>query len=216
MITRKDGWRDLRGCRWARCLGHSIVGRWSRSENTTNSQSARSLNGLGVQGNDEYFVLEIGLQAVNVYHQLPTVFTPARYDQLVTVEKLENRAIQFLDLRFHTEESLCSEYNNKKKNMILSKTSCYSKAVKAGVVKSLIRDALDRSCINFISKLLEGQWKRLGAKQFGVETPNCFRLRRVTPFETGAHECTKAHCEKLIPCENSVVYEISMTWVLRM
>lgn len=117
---------------------------------------------------------------------------------------------------FTLRKACARSTTTKKKNMILSKTSCYSKAVKAGVVKSLIRDALDRSCINFISKLLEGQWKRLGAKQFGVETPNCFRLRRVTPFETGAHECTKAHCEKLIPCENSVVYEISMTWVLRM
>lgn len=77
------------------------------------------------------------------------------------MKKPENGVLQFLDLQIHTDKGLCWEYGKENPKPVLPKRSCHSKTVKAGVVKSLIRNALDRSCIHFITNSLEGQWKRL-------------------------------------------------------
>lgn len=86
-----------------------------------------------------------------------------------TVEKLENRVIQFLDQRIYSEEGLCWEYGKEDPKPALSKMSRHSKAENTGVVKSFIRNTLHWSCIDFISKTTEGQLKRLGGAGYEDE-----------------------------------------------
>ncbi|CAN7998531.1 unnamed protein product [Ixodes pacificus] len=78
-----------------------------------------------------------------------------------TTEKPEREVLEFLDLRFHVNQGLCWEYGKENSKSMLPRISCLSKSVKAGVVKSLVRNALDRLCVHFITDSVERQCKRL-------------------------------------------------------
>ena len=78
-----------------------------------------------------------------------------------TLEKAENGILQFLDLRIHVEGGLCWEYGKMAAKPVLSRNSCHAKSVKSGVVRSLISNALDKSCAHFMGYAVERQWSRL-------------------------------------------------------
>ncbi|XP_040071196.1 uncharacterized protein LOC115320437 [Ixodes scapularis] len=78
-----------------------------------------------------------------------------------TTEKPERGVLEFLDLRIHVNQGVCWEYGKESSKPVLPRISCHSKTVKAGVVKSLVRNALDRSCVHFITDSVKRQCKRL-------------------------------------------------------
>ncbi|XP_040067690.1 uncharacterized protein LOC115312851, partial [Ixodes scapularis] len=86
-----------------------------------------------------------------------------------TLERPRGEVLQFLDLRLHLERGLCWEYGKENPKPVLSKSSCHSKNVKAGVVRSLISNALVRSCMHFGPEALKNQWERLVMPGYGEE-----------------------------------------------
>lgn len=78
-----------------------------------------------------------------------------------TIEKPNKGVLQFLDLRIHLENGLCWEYGKLSPKPILPRQSCHSKIVKAGIVKSLIKNSLKKSCIHFMDQALKRQYERL-------------------------------------------------------
>lgn len=74
-----------------------------------------------------------------------------------TTKKPKREVLELLDLRIHLNQGLCWEYGKENSKPVLPRISCHSKIVKAGVVKSLVRNALDRSCVHFITDSPERQ-----------------------------------------------------------
>ena len=62
--------------------------------------------------------------------------------------------------------------------------SCHSKTVKAGIVKSLVRNALERSCVHHITESVERQCKRL----VSVGYDDSFIKRQLKLFIKGRRE----------------------------
>ncbi|CAN8027103.1 unnamed protein product, partial [Ixodes persulcatus] len=75
--------------------------------------------------------------------------------------KPEEGVLQFLDIRVHVRDGLCWEYGKITQKPVFSKHSCHSKIDKAGVVKSLVKNALDRSCTHYMNQAVQRQWRRL-------------------------------------------------------
>uniref|UniRef100_A0A147BDN4 Putative reverse transcriptase n=1 Tax=Ixodes ricinus TaxID=34613 RepID=A0A147BDN4_IXORI len=101
-----------------------------------------------------------------------------------TVEKPEDDVLQFLDLRIHVNRGLCWEYGKENSKPVLPRMSCHSKTVKAGIVKSLVRNALERSCVHHITESIERQWKRL----ISVGYDDSFIKRQLELFIKGRRE----------------------------
>ncbi|XP_042144221.1 uncharacterized protein LOC121834568 [Ixodes scapularis] len=86
-----------------------------------------------------------------------------------TVERPMNGKLQFLELMIHNEKGLCWEYRKENAKPLLSKNSCHSRTVKAGIVKSLITNAMDRSCTHFLAESVKRQWRRLNSAGYQDE-----------------------------------------------
>lgn len=74
-----------------------------------------------------------------------------------TVERPTNGRLQFLELMIHNEKGLCWEYGKENAKPLLSKNSCHSKTVKAGIVRSLITNAMERSCTHFLAESVDSE-----------------------------------------------------------
>lgn len=98
-----------------------------------------------------------------------------------TVETPKDDVLEFLDLRIQISNGLCWEYGKETVKPILPKQSCHSKNVKAGIAKSLIGNALSKSCTHFLSQALKRQWTRL--QNAGYE--DTFIRRQLTIQLTG-------------------------------
>lgn len=112
-----------------------------------------------------------------------------------TTEHPENGVLQ-LHLRIHVEQALCWDYGKKSAKPVLSRKSCHTESVKAGVVKSLVMTALRKSCTHFMGNAVKEQWLRLESAGYEEE----FTKRQLEiKLQTGHQEKEKDSSNPLFP-----------------
>lgn len=78
-----------------------------------------------------------------------------------TVEYPVNGMLQFLDLKLILNTCLCWEYGKVSSKPVLPASSCHSKNVKSGVMRSLFSNAFKRSCEHRVGFALGSQLQRV-------------------------------------------------------
>lgn len=123
-----------------------------------------------------------------------------------TVEGPDRGVLQFLDLRIHVQEGVCWEYGKESAKPVLSRRSCHSKTVKAGVVKSIIGNALKKSCLHYVGQALKRQWVRL--EDAGYD--KVFITRQLSPSFGERNGTTRERSKKVavVPYYHSVSHNL--------
>lgn len=123
-----------------------------------------------------------------------------------TVEGPDRGVLQFLDLRIHVQEGVCWEYGKESAKPVLSRRSCHSKTVKAGVVKSIIGNALKKSCLHYVGQALKRQWVRL--EDAGYD--KVFITRQLSPSFAEKNGTTRERSKKVavVPYYHSVSHNL--------
>ncbi|XP_040070735.1 uncharacterized protein LOC115331401 [Ixodes scapularis] len=123
-----------------------------------------------------------------------------------TVEGPDRGVLQFLDLRIHVQEGVCWEYGKESAKPVLSRRSCHSKTVKAGVVKSIIGNALKKSCLHYVGQALKRQWVRL--EDAGYD--KVFITRQLSPSFGSRNGTTRERSKKVavVPYYHSVSHNL--------
>ncbi|CAN8003234.1 unnamed protein product [Ixodes hexagonus] len=86
-----------------------------------------------------------------------------------SIERPGNNVLQYLDLQLRLVPGLCWSYGKVKPKPILPFDSCHSKHIKAGLVRNMINNAVQRSCCHSIWTSIQGLLSRLSDAKYPQE-----------------------------------------------
>jgi hypothetical protein len=99
-----------------------------------------------------------------------------------TEEKVDERKqIQFLDVRIFTKQGFCFRYQQRSEKPLLSYRSHHEKSILNGVVKSVIFNAMKKSCNCEVAKAIELQVQRLIRGNYPIDLIDSIKRKMLKP-----------------------------------